>query len=79
MSAGRIVAVAVITWLLHSTFAKHFAKKIDPRSPLYLGLPDCRDENEFSRIVKETKAMGIVCSSFKNEEGFLSEFVVSKT
>lgn len=43
-------------------------------SPLYLNLPDCIKE-EYTPIKKVTKAKGIICPMFKDEEGFLSEFV----
>lgn len=52
--------------------------KIDKRSPLYLRLPDCRDEATFTRLHKRTSTRAVVCSSFKNEGGFLSEFLVSE-
>ena len=55
---------------------RYTPSKIDVRSPLYLRLPDCRDHRAFKRIHKKTSARGVVCSSFKNERGFLSEFAV---
>ena len=44
-------------------------------SPLYLNLPDCSVQESYTPLKKETKAKGIICPMFKDEEGFLSEFV----
>jgi len=44
-------------------------------SPLYLNLPDCDIKANYKPLQKETKAKGIICPMFKDEEGFLSEFV----
>jgi hypothetical protein len=43
-------------------------------SPLYQGLPNCL-KGDFVRIKKKTTAKAIVCPMFKDEEGFLSEWV----
>lgn len=44
-------------------------------SPLYLNLPNCDIKDNYKPLKKETKAKGIICPMFKDEEGFLSEFV----
>jgi len=49
----------------------HFDKK----SPLYQHLPDCRKESNFVRIAKKTTEKGLICPMFRDEEGFLAEFV----
>jgi hypothetical protein len=46
------------------------------QSPLYQRLPDCRNENNFIRISKKTTEKGLICPMFRDEEGFLAEFVV---
>jgi len=61
--------------LLQTVSSKYIFNKIDVRSPLYSGLPDCRDEASFIRLKKHTTTRGVVCSAFKNEGGFLSEFL----
>jgi hypothetical protein len=48
----------------------------NPQSPLYQRLPDCRDEKNFVRISKKTSEKGLICPMFRDEEGFLAEFVV---
>ena len=47
----------------------------DKRSPLYLHLPDCR-QGDFQRIQKKTNKKGLICPMFRDEEGFLAEFLV---
>ena len=54
--------------------AIHFDKK----SPLYQHLPDCRKDKNFVRISKQTTEKGLICPMFRDEEGFLAEFVVSE-
>lgn len=44
-------------------------------SPLYQNLPDCTAKESYQALKKETRAKGIICPMFKDEEGFLSEFV----
>lgn len=46
----------------------------DKRSPLYLHLPDCR-QGDFQRIQKKTNRKGLICPMFRDEEGFLAEFL----
>jgi hypothetical protein len=50
----------------------------DKRSPLYQHLPDCRKEEKIVRISKKTTRKGLVCPMFRDEEGFLAEYVVSE-
>jgi hypothetical protein len=50
----------------------------DKRSPLYQHLPDCRKEENIVRISKKTTRKGLVCPMFRDEEGFLAEYVVSE-
>ncbi len=52
------------------------ATSFSPLSPLYQRLPDCRDEKNFVRISKKTTEKGLICPMFRDEEGFLAEFVV---
>lgn len=49
-------------------------KNPSEKSPYYQHLPDCT-KNGFKRVTKKTKAKGIVCPMFRDEEGFLSEWV----
>jgi hypothetical protein len=39
-------------------------------------LPDCRDGKNIEWITKQTEEKGLVCPMFRDEEGFLAEFVV---
>ncbi len=50
--------------------------RFDKKSPLYQHLPDCRKEGNFVRIAKKTTEKGLICPMFRDEEGFLAEFVV---
>ena len=47
------------------------------KSPLYQYLPDCKDQNHqnINRIVKKTDSKALLCPMFKDEEGFLAEWV----
>jgi hypothetical protein len=46
----------------------------EKNSPLYQNLPNCL-KGDYICIEKKTKAKAIVCPMFKDEEGFLSEWV----
>lgn len=67
-----LVALLVV---IHSVNAKPKSTENHRESPLYQHLPDCSAKEEYTVIQKETKAKGIICPMFKDEEGFLSEFV----
>lgn len=79
MRKGCSLLLQLVLLLLFSLLearVKFSRKKIDTRSPLYQSLPDCRNESAFIRIQrKQTQSRSLVCTSFHNEEGFLSEFI----
>jgi hypothetical protein len=72
--------------LFHSSVSERVSERVsdgvsegfDKRSPLYQHLPDCRKEENIVRISKKTTRKGLVCPMFRDEEGFLAEYVVSE-
>ena len=67
--------VALLLCLIGTTARTKKAPENQKQSPLYLNLPNCEDKTSYTEIKKETKARGVICPMFKDEEGFLSEFV----
>lgn len=75
-----IAVVYTLTFL--STAKKPFKRRPQPsidehvaRSPFNQHLPNCKKNNETEYIHKKTKAKAIACPMFRDEEGFISEWL----
>lgn len=73
-STGFCFFMSVIVFLLQSNGLSHEKTTKEDYSPLFQNLPNCA-KGDFVRIEKKTAKKGVVCPMFKDEEGFLSEWV----
>lgn len=73
------ILVLVSVWIILCTAKPNRKPPPEPfqeKSPFNQHLPDCTAENkEYPYISKKTNAKAILCPMFKDEEGFLSEWV----
>lgn len=66
----------IIVWFLLVILVLALCDNIQEHSPFYQHLPNCTSpETQKSFIFKKTEAKGIVCPMFKDEEGFLAEWI----
>ena len=66
--------ISVIVFLLQSNGLSEEETKKGGFSPLFQNLPNCA-KGDFIRIEKKTTKKAVVCPMFRDEEGFLSEWV----
>lgn len=71
-----ICCLLTVATVADSSASSSSSSSFDVRSPLYQHLPDCRDGKNIEWITKQTEEKGLVCPMFRDEEGFLAEFVV---